>query len=108
MFDFAKARLEIEDRNRIRLEASLPLLSVADELRRRNQFERESDFQRFFETSSLRKRVEQELLDRIRQVSGNPKWKPTGTLSGGGLAFYNQTRRIMKENFETPSPKSHA
>jgi hypothetical protein len=87
---------EIEEQNRIRLEAHLPLLSVDAELRRLYEVEREREFDMFFQTSPVRKRVEQKLLDRIRRLWGFPQWKPAGFLSGGGLAFYNRTRHIMQ------------
>src|ERR1700730_2217565 len=93
MFAIEKARLEIEERNRIRAEAKLPLLAVANETR---HLQRESEFEQFFRTSPLRKRVEQKLLNRMRRMRGDSRWQATGLLSGGGWAFYNRTRKIMR------------
>src|SRR5258708_3503340 len=103
MFDIHQARHEIEERNRIRGEAKLPLLSVVPELRRlyeikrkRDSEQRENEFEQFFQTSPVRKRLEQKLLNRGRRLRGDPDWKPTGMLSGGGWAFYIRTRKIMR------------
>jgi hypothetical protein len=103
MFDIHQARHEIEERNRIRIEAKLPLLSVVAELRRLYEVQRKKDyeqrggeFEQFLQTSPVRKRLEQNLLDRGRRLRGDPDWKPTGMLSGGGWAFYIRTRKIMR------------
>jgi hypothetical protein len=103
MFDIAQARHEIEKRNRIRGEAKLPPVSVVAELRRlyevqrKRDFERrENEFEQFLQTSPIRKRLEQKLLERGRRLRGEPDWKPNGMLSGGGWAFYVRTRKIMR------------
>ncbi len=96
MLDIDKARLEIEERNRIRVEAKLPPVSVAAELRRLYEVHRQNEFEQFFLTSPLRQRVEQKLLDRKRRLRGEPDWIPTGMLSGGGWVFYARTRKIMR------------
>jgi hypothetical protein len=95
MFDLAQARHEIAERNRIRAEAKLPMVSVAAELRRRYEVHRQKEFEQFFLTSPLRQRVERKLLNRIRRLGNDPQWMPTGILSGGGWAFYAQIRMIM-------------
>jgi hypothetical protein len=97
MFDIEKARTEIEARNRIRLEAQLPAVPVVTELRRLYQLHRQNDFEEFFRTSLIRKRLEGKLLARIRRLRGEPDWRPTGFLSGGGFAFYTRTRKIMRK-----------
>jgi hypothetical protein len=103
MFHIHQARHEIEERNRLRVEAKLPPISVVGELRRLYEVERkrtfeqrEDEFDQFFQTSPVRKRLEQKLLDRGRRLRGEPDWKPTGMLSGGGWAFYIRTRKIMR------------
>jgi hypothetical protein len=96
MFDPEKTRLEIQERNRIRAVAQLPAVSVTTELRRLYDVQRESEFDHFYRTSPLRKRVEQKLLNRARRLRNDPNWKPSGVLSGGGLAFYAQTRNLMR------------
>jgi hypothetical protein len=95
MFEFAKARHEIEDRNRIRAQAYLPSVAVAGELRKMYEVQRGSNFEEFLRTSPIRKRIEDKLLNRIRRMRGDPNWIPTGFLSGAGFAFYARTRSVM-------------
>jgi hypothetical protein len=87
MLDIEKNRLEVQERNRTRVEAKLPPVSVASELRRLYEVQRQTEFEYFFLTTPLRKRVEQKLLNRARRLREDPNWKPSGVLSGGGLAF---------------------
>ena len=96
MFDIAKAREEIEHRDKLRAEVRLPPLSMAHELRKLYNAEREAEFEAFFRTSPLRKRVEARLLARIRRLRQDPEWRPTGMLSGGGWAFSSCTRKVMR------------
>jgi hypothetical protein len=96
MFNFDKARRGIETRSRLRAEALLPPLSMAHELRKIYTAERKAAFEAFFNTSPLRKQVEAKLLARIRRQRHEPEWKPTGMLSGGGLAFSLHTRKLMR------------
>src|ERR1700730_18690982 len=58
MLNIGKARTEIEARNRLRLETRLPPISVGAELRKLYQSHRQNEFDHFFQTSPLRKRVE--------------------------------------------------
>jgi hypothetical protein len=95
MLDITTARLEIDERNRIRTDAKLPLLSPAKELRRRYVVDRGGEFEDFLRTSPLREMVEERLLARMRRLRGDPLWHPTGLLSGGGLAFSIRVRRTM-------------
>ena len=95
MFEIAMVREEIERRNRLRVEMQLPPLSMADEIRKLYNAERKAAFIAFFNTSPLRKRVEAKLLARIRRQRREPEWKPTGMLSGGGLAFSLHTRKLV-------------
>src|SRR5262245_16113016 len=76
---------EIAERNRIRHEAGLPLLSVAKELRRMKQTADAHDFKTF--ADALRNRLHEKMLARVRRRHGDPNWAPTGMLSGGGLSF---------------------
>jgi hypothetical protein len=96
MFNIVKASEEIEQRNRLRTEMYLPPLSMAHELRKAYNAERQAEFEAFFSTSPLRKRVEAKLLARIRRQRHEPEWKPTGMLSGGGFAFSLYTRKLMR------------
>jgi hypothetical protein len=92
MFHITEVRAEIDRRNRLRAEVHLPSLSMAHELRRIYNAERQADFEAFINTSPLRKRVEAKLLARIRRQRHEPEWRPTGVLSGGGWAFSIRTR----------------
>jgi hypothetical protein len=108
MLNITKAREEIEHRNRLRAEVPLPPLSMAHELRKLynadrklHDAEREAEFESFFNTSPLRKRVEARLLARHRRLRQDPEWKPTGFLSGGGWPFYACTRKLMSRIWQT-------
>jgi hypothetical protein len=96
MFNIDQARHEIAERNRIRSEAKLPMVSVAAELRRLYEVHRQNNFEQFFQSSPIRRRVEQKLLNRERRLRGEPDWIPTGILSGGSWVFYAQTKKIMR------------
>ncbi|MGO9005333.1 MAG: hypothetical protein ACLQIQ_07910 [Beijerinckiaceae bacterium] len=97
MIDIAAARRDIEERNRLRADAALPQLSVEAELRRLSEAERRKAFEGFCVNSPLRQRAEEKLLNRIRRSNKDPEWCPTGTLSGGGWAFYSAVRdRMMR------------
>ena len=54
-----------------------------------------TSFELFFQTSSLRKRVEEKLLQVARRMRNDPDWIPTGILSGGRLGFFLWTRKLM-------------
>jgi hypothetical protein len=95
MFAISNAKQDIKQRNRLRNEVSLPSLSMARELRKFYNAERRAEFEAFFNTSPLRKRVEAKLLARHGRLHQDPEWKPTGMLSGGGLAFSIRTRKVM-------------
>jgi hypothetical protein len=69
---------------------------MAHELRKLYDADREAAFEAFFNTSPLRQRVEAKLLVRFRRQLHEPEWKPTGMLSGGGLAFCLHTRKLMR------------
>jgi hypothetical protein len=100
MFDIEKARNEIEARNRIRLEAQLPPVSIGAELRKLYELNRQNEFEHFFQTSPFRMRVEKKLLKVARRMRDDPQWVPTGVLSGGRLGFYLWTRKLMMRLWE--------
>jgi hypothetical protein len=85
---------EIADRNRIRHEAGLPLLSVPKELRRMKEAGDAEKFRKF--ADAHRKSVHDEMLVRARRQCADPNWAPTGVLSGGGLAFGAQVDEQMR------------
>jgi hypothetical protein len=92
-FDFAASRKEIAQRNALRLVAGLLSLNVAEELRRMFQAHQ---FKRWLAINSdLRQRIEAKYLERVRRLRNDDDWRPTGMLSGGGLAFYNHMRKVM-------------
>jgi hypothetical protein len=76
---------EIAERNRVRQEAGLPLLSVPKELRRMKEAADAEKFRNFAEAH--RRRVYEKMLARERRRRSDPHWTPTGMLSGGGLWF---------------------
>ena len=95
---------EIAERNSIRQEAGLPLLSVPKELRRMKEAADAEKFRAFVEAH--RKKVYAKMLRRVRRECGDPNWAPSGVLSGGGLWFAahvdRQTRtyrRITRNRF---------
>lgn len=91
MFDVIAMRREIEERNQLRAEAGLPLLSVQQDLARLqkvwfgNQL-RETQAKR-------RKLVAQMVLADIRSELGDSTWSPAGPLNGG----YFMEARIQKK-----------
>jgi hypothetical protein len=94
---------EIEERNRHRRAAGLPLLSVAKEARKiydaRQAAKREAEFEHFVRTSPLRAEIEGELLSRTRLARNDPNWRPTGMLSGGGLWFRLTVRNCLRKHY---------
>jgi hypothetical protein len=86
---------EIAERNRIRLEAGLPLLSVPKELRRMKEIADTERFRKF--ADAHRKRVYNKMLARIRRRCGDPNWAPTGMLSSGGMWFDAQVDRQLRK-----------
>jgi hypothetical protein len=86
---------EIAERNSIRQEARLPLLSVPKELRRMKAAADTEKFRKFAYTH--RKRVYEKMLARLRRRCGDPDWAPTGMLSGGGLWFGAQVDEQMRK-----------
>jgi hypothetical protein len=85
---------EIAERNSIRQEAGLPLLSVAKELRRMKEAADAEKFRAFVEAN--RKRVYDKMLRRVRTRYGELNWTPSGVLSGGGLCFAAHVDRQLR------------
>jgi hypothetical protein len=86
---------DVAERNRIRLEARLPLLSVAKELRRIKEAADTEKFRKF--ADAHRKRLYNKMLARARRRCGDPNWAPTGLLSGGGMWFNVQVDRQVRK-----------
>lgn len=85
---------EIAERNSIRQQAGLPLLSVAKELRRMKEAADAEKFRAFVEAN--RKNVYAKMLGRVRRRCGEPNWTPNGVLSGGGLCFAAHVDRQLR------------
>ncbi len=90
--------LEIECRNELRREVSLPLLEISKEWRRLKNLEAAQEFANFSER--FRNRVQEKVLARIRRQLGQPDWKPQGMLSGGGMAFESEVSRNLARVYE--------
>jgi hypothetical protein len=56
-FNRAQAQHEIEQRNRLRKSASLPVLDIEAELKQLEQVQRETAFERFVDSSELYRRA---------------------------------------------------
>jgi hypothetical protein len=84
---------EIAERNRIREEAGLPILSVPKELRRMKEAVDTEKFGNF--GHAHRERVYDKMLRQERRRRGDPNWTPTGMLSGGGMWFNIQVERQL-------------
>ncbi len=83
----------ITERNNLRNEVGLPLLSIPRELRRIKTAEAYARFAKFSE--ALRKRVQGKMLARVRRRIGDPNWKPAGMMAG--MAFeYEVSREVRK------------
>jgi hypothetical protein len=95
----ARRLLEIEQRNLLRAEANLPLLSIPKELRRMKTKEVSREFERFAAAHSGA--VSEELLKRRRDGLGNPNWRPN---SLGGMCYQSQVRKILWEQFYSVRP----
>ncbi len=84
---------EIIERNNLRKEVGLPLLSIPKELRRIKTAEAYAKFAKFSEI--FRKRVQEKMLARIRHRIGDPNWKPNGMMAGMGFE-YEVSREVRK------------
>jgi hypothetical protein len=90
----ARRLMEIAQRNEIRREAKLPLLSIPRELRRMKDQETSEEFERF--EAVYGKAVWEEVLKARPEAEGNPNWRPTWM---EGLCIQNQVRKILCEQF---------
>ena len=86
---------EIDDRNRLRSGAGLPLLSLEAELQKAIRV-KETNHYRSFVYGSLRFRVRQKLLDRERRRRSCPGWVPQGVFQGGWAFEVKVTRQMRR------------
>ena len=70
---------DILERNAIRQEAGLPLLSVPKELRRMKKAADAEKFSKFADAHRIR--VYDKMLAQVRRECGDPNWAPTSMLS---------------------------
>ncbi len=84
---------EIIERNNLRKESGLPLLSIPRELRRIKTAEAYARFAKFSEV--FRKRVQEKMLAQCRRQCGDPNWVPNWMLSGMALE-YEVSRELRK------------
>ena len=97
---------EIGDRNKVRAEAGLPLVSVPKELERISKAELWQDFCDWYKANPLlRAKVAEEVLQTFRKDLRDPTWVPRGVLSGGawgyGLALQKKMHQIWEEEMKT-------
>ena len=87
---------KLPQRNIIRAEAGLPLLSIPKELRRMKQVTDAMAFEEFADRH--RQAVWEEVLAPVRAARGEPNWRPTRLMEG--LAFQAQVGKILRERFK--------
>jgi hypothetical protein len=90
---------EIADRNRIRMEAKLPLLSITKELRRMKQEADKAAEAAAFETfaNTHRARVWEDVMAARRKSDGGNR-RVTGWVEG--VALQAQANRLLRERFD--------
>lgn len=91
----ARKLAEIAERNRIRQDAGLPVLSITKELRRMKRATDAVEFEAFAEVHS--KGVWDEVLAPERSKRGQPDWRPKSFMEG--LAYQNRVSRILHQRF---------
>jgi hypothetical protein len=85
-FDVAKAKQEVADRNRLRADHGLPLLSVATEVCRMRDARLQRDYEGFLaEHHDGGQRVRRIMLARARKARNDADWLPRSFLNGGGI-----------------------
>ena len=92
---------EIEDRNKARAEAGLPLVSVPKEVERIYEWELEQEYWQDFRVwceahQDLCKKIAEEVLQAFRKERGNPTWLPRGLLNGA-WAYGSEVRERLQK-----------
>ncbi len=87
---------DITERNNLRKEVGLPLLSIPKEFRRIKTAEAYARFVNFSEV--FRSRVQEKMLARFRRRTGDPNWKPAGMMAG--MAFESEVNREVRKLYE--------
>jgi hypothetical protein len=91
---------EIVARNRIRQEAQLPLLCIPRELRRMKTADDLAEFERF--AARHREAVWEEVLAPVREMKGDPHWRPTRMMEG--LGYQAEVNKVLRERFAAQQP----
>jgi hypothetical protein len=95
---------QVAERNRIREEAALPLLSISKELRKIKNAEIAAEFEEF--AAVHRRAVWDEVLGPMRETRGEPNWRPTRLMEG--FAFQAQVSKILRKRFEVSETSPNA
>jgi len=90
----ARRLMEIARRNEIRLEAKLPLLSIAKELRRMKKQEELEEFDQF--QAAYGKAVWDQVLKQRREAEDNPNWRPSWI---EGVRYQTEVYKILRQRF---------
>jgi hypothetical protein len=86
---------EISQRNRIRQQAGLPLLSIPKELRKIKNAELAAELEEFADRH--RQAVWDEVLTPIREAKGDPNWRPKGMMEG--LGYQARVSKVLRQRF---------
>jgi hypothetical protein len=99
---------EIEDRNKARAEAGLPLVSVPKEVEKISEAELWRDYCDWYNASPLRAKVAEEVLQKFRKDRGDPTWVPRKLLNGAmayGSEVQGRLLKIWREEAAIPLGK---
>jgi len=99
---------EIEDRNKARAEAGLPLLSVAKEVEKISKAESRQHFCGWCEAhQDQRDKITEEVLATFRKERGDPTWVPRALLNGAG-AYGARVDEKMRQIWEEERSEAQA
>jgi hypothetical protein len=88
---------EIEDRNKARAEAGLPLVSVPEEAEKLTEVGFSKDFSEWCEAhSDLYRKIAEEVLQKFRKDRGDPTWVPRKLLDGA-MAYGSEVRERLQK-----------
>jgi len=92
---------EVEDRNKARAKAGLPLVSVSKEIKKISEAELYQDFRVWRKANpKLRDKVAEEVLATFRKDLRNPTWVPRGLLSGGRWGYLLAVEKKLERLWE--------
>lgn len=105
MFDREKVRKELEERQILRREASLPPIDIEAELKVRElsaEYNERAAIFRAWQDSNpeLIEKIKADVLEDLRQKKGNPDWKPYGYLSGGGYMYHVWCENAIRSKYQ--------